>query len=56
MQFISFDAGYLERLAAGDPAVEEHFNEYFGELMKQQIGREAEPEEESAAPAEQRGV
>ena len=33
MQFISFDAGYLERLAAGDPAVEEHFNEYFGELI-----------------------
>ena len=33
MQFISFDAGYLERLAAGDPAVEQHFNEYFGELI-----------------------
>ena len=33
VQFISFDAGYLERWAAGDPAVEEHFNEYFGELI-----------------------
>jgi len=33
VQFISFDSGYLERLAAGDPAVEEHFNEYFGELI-----------------------
>ncbi len=33
MEFISFDAGYLERLAAGDPAVEAHFNEYFGELI-----------------------
>jgi RNA polymerase sigma-70 factor, ECF subfamily len=33
VQFISFDTGYLERLAAGDPAVEEHFNEYFGELI-----------------------
>jgi RNA polymerase sigma-70 factor (ECF subfamily) len=33
VQFISFDAGYLERLAAGDPAVEQHFNEYFGELI-----------------------
>jgi RNA polymerase sigma-70 factor (ECF subfamily) len=33
VQFISFDTGYLDRLAAGDPAVEEHFNEYFGELI-----------------------
>ena len=33
MQFISFDAGYLERLAAGDSAVEKHFNDYFGELI-----------------------
>ncbi len=33
MDFISFDAGYLERLAAGDAAAEEHFNRYFGELI-----------------------
>ena len=33
MQFISFDAGYLERLAAGDSAAEAHFNHYFGELI-----------------------
>jgi RNA polymerase sigma factor (sigma-70 family) len=33
VQFISFDAGYLERLAAGDSAVEKHFNDYFGELI-----------------------
>jgi RNA polymerase sigma-70 factor (ECF subfamily) len=29
----SFDSTYVERLAAGDPAVVEHFNEYFGELI-----------------------
>jgi len=29
----SFDAEYLERLAAGDPAIEQHFHEYFGELI-----------------------
>ena len=33
MDFISFDAGYLEKLAAGDSATERHFNEYFGELI-----------------------
>lgn len=33
MDFISFDSGYLERLAAGDAAAEEHFHEYFGELI-----------------------
>jgi RNA polymerase sigma-70 factor (ECF subfamily) len=33
VDFISFDSGYLERLAAGDAAAEEHFHEYFGELM-----------------------
>ena len=33
MQFVSFDAGYVERLAAGDPAVEAHFTEYFSELI-----------------------
>jgi len=33
VEFISFDSGYLERLAAGDPAIEAHFNDYFGELI-----------------------
>ena len=33
MDFNGFDAGYLEGLAAGDPAVERHFSEYFGELL-----------------------
>jgi RNA polymerase sigma-70 factor, ECF subfamily len=31
--FFSFDAEYLERLAAGDSAIEQHFNAYFGELI-----------------------
>jgi len=29
----SFDAAYLEALSAGDPAVEQHFAQYFGELL-----------------------
>ncbi len=29
-----FDAGYLQRLKAGDPATEEHFARYFGELIR----------------------
>jgi RNA polymerase sigma-70 factor (ECF subfamily) len=33
VDFISFDAGYVQRLAAGDAAAEEHFNDYFGELI-----------------------
>jgi RNA polymerase sigma-70 factor (ECF subfamily) len=33
VEFISFDSGYLQRLAAGDAAVEEHFHKYFGELI-----------------------
>jgi RNA polymerase sigma-70 factor (ECF subfamily) len=33
VEFIDFDSGYLERLAAGDAAVEEHFHKYFGELI-----------------------
>ena len=33
MEFYSFDAAYLDRLAAGDPVVEEHFNGYFGQLI-----------------------
>jgi RNA polymerase sigma-70 factor (ECF subfamily) len=33
VEFFSFDSGYLQRLAAGDAAAEEHFNRYFGELI-----------------------
>jgi len=33
VEFFSFDATYVERLAAGDAAVVEHFNDYFTELM-----------------------
>jgi len=33
VEFYSFDATYLERLAAGDPEIERHFNEYFSELI-----------------------
>ncbi|MBZ5624227.1 MAG: sigma-70 family RNA polymerase sigma factor [Acidobacteriia bacterium] len=33
MEFYSFDKAYLERLAAGDPEIERHFNEYFSELI-----------------------
>lgn len=33
MEFTSFDEGYVQRLAAGDPATVEHFNRYFGELI-----------------------
>lgn len=33
MEFLSFDASYLERLAAGDPETERHFSEYFSELI-----------------------
>ena len=33
MEFFSFDAAYLERLASGDPETERHFSEYFSELI-----------------------
>lgn len=33
MDFFSFDAAYLERLAAGDPETERHFSGYFSELI-----------------------
>ncbi len=33
MDFFHFDSGYLERLASGDAAAEEHFHRYFGELI-----------------------
>jgi RNA polymerase sigma-70 factor, ECF subfamily len=29
----TFDAAYLDGLSAGDPAVEQHFAQYFGELL-----------------------
>ncbi|MGC1458276.1 MAG: sigma-70 family RNA polymerase sigma factor [Steroidobacteraceae bacterium] len=34
MQFIAFDADYLERLQRGDVHTEQHFAAYFGELIK----------------------
>jgi RNA polymerase sigma-70 factor, ECF subfamily len=34
LQFISFDAPYLERLQRGDAQTERHFAAYFGELLK----------------------
>ncbi len=33
MIFHSFDADYIRRLTEGDPATEEHFASYFGELL-----------------------
>jgi RNA polymerase sigma-70 factor, ECF subfamily len=33
LQFYSFDADYLQRLASGDAAVERHFSLYFGDLL-----------------------
>jgi RNA polymerase sigma-70 factor (ECF subfamily) len=33
VDLFSFDATYVERLAAGDSAIVEHFNAYFGELI-----------------------
>jgi len=33
LDFHSFDAHYLTRLASGDAAVEHHFSSYFGELL-----------------------
>jgi RNA polymerase sigma-70 factor (ECF subfamily) len=33
VEFYGFDAGYLERLASGDPVTEQHFHSYFGELI-----------------------
>jgi RNA polymerase sigma-70 factor (ECF subfamily) len=33
VEFYNFDRAYLERLSAGDPAVERHFTEYFSELI-----------------------
>jgi hypothetical protein len=34
----AFDAAYLERLRAGDPATERHFAEYFGALVRLKLG------------------
>lgn len=34
MEFQSFDAAYLERVRAGDPATNRHFLDYFGELLR----------------------
>jgi RNA polymerase sigma-70 factor (ECF subfamily) len=34
LQFIAFDASYLERLQRGDAGIERHFAAYFGELIQ----------------------
>ena len=34
MQFQSFDAGYVARLCAGDSQTQEHFVQYFSELLQ----------------------
>ena len=34
LQFVAFDAPYLERLKSGDAATEEHFVSYFSELIR----------------------
>jgi RNA polymerase sigma-70 factor (ECF subfamily) len=34
LQFAAFDASYLERLQRGEPATEQHFVSYFGELLR----------------------
>jgi RNA polymerase sigma-70 factor (ECF subfamily) len=34
MQFVEFDAPYLERLQRGDTDIEDHFVSYFGELIR----------------------
>jgi RNA polymerase sigma-70 factor (ECF subfamily) len=33
VEFTTFDNGYVQRLAAGEADVEEHFHRYFGELI-----------------------
>jgi RNA polymerase sigma-70 factor, ECF subfamily len=45
LQFIAFDAGYLERLQRGDVPTEGHFAAYFGELIKLKLrSRVSSPE------------
>ena len=34
MELFGFDEGYVKRLQAGDPAVEQHFAAYFGDLLR----------------------
>jgi RNA polymerase sigma-70 factor (ECF subfamily) len=34
VEFESFDQAYLDRLSAGDPETEGHFNRYFSELLR----------------------
>jgi len=34
LQFVTFDASYLERLQRGDARTEQHFANYFGELIR----------------------
>jgi RNA polymerase sigma-70 factor, ECF subfamily len=39
LQFIAFDAPYLERLQRGDAGTERHFAAYFGELIQLKLRR-----------------
>lgn len=38
-QRFQFDGAYLEKLAAGDAATEEHFTRYFGDLLSMKLRR-----------------
>ena len=42
MEFFPFDAEYLRRLIAGEPSVEEHFVDYFTELLRLKLRKRAE--------------
>lgn len=37
LERFSFDAAYVQRLAAGDPDTEDHFTRYFGELLRMKL-------------------
>jgi RNA polymerase sigma-70 factor (ECF subfamily) len=39
LTFYGFSANYLQRLAQGDPYVEEHFTAYFGSLLASKLRR-----------------
>ena len=43
MQFQDFDADYIRRLVSGDPAGENHFASYFGELIEIKLRGRVQP-------------
>ena len=45
LQFTAFDAIYLERLQRGDADTEQHFADYFGELIKLKLRSRLSPRE-----------